>query len=139
MLNFAAPHGLQTGQVVEYKAGSAAIGGLTSGQTYYAINVGSNQIELADSLAQAGAGQAIALDFSQASGTQTFIPITFSINAATQTIVVSVAGGFSLSQQQTGSSSGNTAIAGAVGYQRRSSTPPRRTSRTPRSRRLSST
>jgi len=116
VLTFAAPHGLQTGQPVEYRAGSAAIGGLSSGQRYYVINVGSNQIELASSLAQAGAGQAIALDFSQAAGTQTFIPISFSVSAATRTIVVSVDGGFSLSQQQTNSSSGNLAIAGAVGF-----------------------
>ena len=92
ILDFANPHGLQTGQAVEYTAGSAAIGGLTSGQTYYAIVVGPNQIELAASLADAVAGPALPLDFSKASGTQTFFPIPFSINAATRTIVVSVAG-----------------------------------------------
>ena len=41
------------------------------------------------------------MNFSQATGTQTFIPISFDINAATRTIVVSVAGGFALSQSQT--------------------------------------
>ena len=95
-------------------AGSAAIGGLTSGQTYYAILIGPNQIELADSLANALGGQALALDFSKAGGSQTFLPITFTINAATQTIVVSVAGGVALSRQQTGSFSSNNAIAGAL-------------------------
>jgi hypothetical protein len=114
VLDFAAPHGLQTGQALEYVAGSAAIGGLTSGQTYYAIVIGPNQIELADSLANALAGQALAFDFSKASGSQTFLPVTFSIQAATRTIVVSVAGGVAVSQQQIGSTSSSNAIAGAL-------------------------
>src|SRR5208337_95697 len=114
VLDFAAPHGLLTRQALEYMAGSAAIGGLTSGQTYYAILIGPNQIELADSLANALAGQALALDFSKASGSQTFLPVTFSIHAATNTIVASVAGGVALSRQQTGSFSSNNAIAGAL-------------------------
>ena len=40
--------------------------------------------------------------FSKASGSQTFLPITFSIDAATQTIVVSVAGGVAVSRQEIG-------------------------------------
>src|SRR5208282_5109710 len=114
VLNFAAPHGLQTGQALEYVAGPAAIGGLTSGQTYYAIVIGNNQIELADSLANALGGQALALDFSKASGAQTLLPVTFSIHAATRTIVVSVAGGVAMSNQQIGSTSSSNAIAGAL-------------------------
>ncbi|MGA2700304.1 MAG: hypothetical protein ABSH35_04325 [Isosphaeraceae bacterium] len=114
VLDFANPHGLQTGQALEYVAGSGAIGGLTSGQTYYAIVVDPNRIELANSFANAQAGVALALDFAQASGAQTFVPDTFSIHAATRTIVVSVAGGLAMSNQQIGSTSSSNAIAGAL-------------------------
>ncbi len=114
ILSFTQPHGLETGQAIEYEAGSSPIGGLTSGQTYYAIVLNPNQIELADSFNDAGAGNAIALDFSAASGVQSFVPVTVDINAATRTIVVSVAGGVASAQQQIGSTSGNTAVAGAL-------------------------
>ena len=114
ILSFTQPHGLATGQAIEYEAGSSPIGGLTSGQTYYAIVLNPNQIELAGSFNDAGAGNAIPLDFSSASPTQTFIPITMDVNAATRTIVVSVAGGVASSQQQIGSGSSNTAVAGAL-------------------------
>src|SRR5204862_7597397 len=42
-------HGFQTGDLLRYnKSGSgAAIGGLTPGQNYYAISVGTNELELA--------------------------------------------------------------------------------------------
>jgi hypothetical protein len=114
ILDFAAPHRLQTGQALEYTAGSGAIGGLTGGQTYYAIVVGPNQLELANSFANATAGIALAQDFSQASGTQTFVPSTFSISATTNTIVVSIVPSIALSEQQAGpSTSGNTAVAGS--------------------------
>ena len=131
ILTFAAPHGLQTGQPLEYQAGSAAIGGVTSGKTYYAIVVGSDQIELASSFANAQAGIAIALDFSQASGTQTFLPLTFSINASTTTIIVSVA----RASPCRGNKSGRTPAtqrSPARSALMTSSTRPRPTSRTPR-------
>ena len=115
VLDFPNGHGLATGQTVEYTAGSTPIGGLTSGTKYYAIVVNSNEIELAGSLADARDGTAITLDFSKATGNQVFVPILFGINAATGTLIVSVAGGVALSQQQLNSDKSNNAIAGALG------------------------
>ena len=114
-VNFAAPPGLTTGQPVEYQTAGTAIGGLTSGTTYYAIPVSgnSNEIELASSFANALAGHAISLDYSKASGAQTLRPISTAIEAAAQTVIVSLAGGFAFSFT---SSKSNLGVAGAFSY-----------------------
>ncbi len=112
---FAAPPGLTTGQPVEYEATGNAIGGLTSGTTYYAIPVAGNpdEIELASSFANALAGEAVNLDYSKASGSQTLTPISTDIEAANETTVVSVAGGLAASFTSKGS---NLGLAGAFSY-----------------------
>ena len=94
LLNFAMAHLLHTGEAVVYQTTGNPIGGLVNNGTYYAIAVDANRIELADSYADAVAGKAIGLTLSQASGTQTLSPETVSVNAAEQTIVVSVAGAY---------------------------------------------
>ena len=113
-VDFAAPPGLLPGQAVVYQTTGTAIGGLTSGAEYYAIPVGNpDEIELASSFADALAGQAIRLDYSKASGTQSLLPISTDIEAATQTTVVSLGGGFALSFTSKGS---NLGLAGAFSY-----------------------
>jgi len=67
-------HGHKTGSKVKYTAGSAAIGGLTNGLTYFVIASNSNTLKLATSLANALAGTAIALT-SRGTGTQTLTPV----------------------------------------------------------------
>ncbi len=63
--------GLYTGEAVVYVATSGkAIGGLTSGATYYVMNVSATQIMLADSLDDANDGNPIALT---SSGTGTIL------------------------------------------------------------------
>lgn len=65
-------HRFATGDAVVYHAGAgdSAIGGLADGKTYYVIRLNDLSIKLADSIADALAGQAIeALDASQATGT----------------------------------------------------------------------
>ena len=114
-VDFAAPPGLTTGQPVEYQTSGSPIGGLTSGTTYYAIPVAgnNNEIELASSFANALAGQAIKLDYSNTSGAQTLTPISTAIEAAAETVVVSLAGGFAFSFT---SNKSNLGVAGAFSY-----------------------
>jgi hypothetical protein len=72
---FALPsHGFVTGQAVVYTAGGAAMGGLTSGATYYVIVVDADMIRLASSAANAFDGIALAVDPTAASGAQTLSP-----------------------------------------------------------------
>lgn len=62
-------HGLSTGQRVIYAAGTAAIGGLTAGTTYYVISVTSGTLKLATTQDNAYAGTAIDLtDAGQGTG-----------------------------------------------------------------------
>ena len=64
-----AAHGYTTGDKVTYSSGSGdAIGGLTSGQSYYVIVVDDSTIRLAATSSNAEAGTAIILDISAASG-----------------------------------------------------------------------
>lgn len=67
-------HGHKTGSKVKYTAGSAAVGGLTTGSTYFIIAANSNSLKLATSLANAMAGTAIDLT-SRGAGTQTLTPV----------------------------------------------------------------
>ena len=111
LINFVNPHGLITGQPVEYQTTGNATGGLSNQAIYYAIVTGSNQIELAATYADAISGTAIALDYSKGSGTQTLTPITTDIEAASETIIVSIAGAFAVA---TNPDSSNLGIAGSV-------------------------
>ncbi len=112
LVNFANPHGLSTGQAVEYLTTGSATGGLSNKSILYAIVTGPNQIELAASFADAMAGIAISLDYSKGSGTQTLSPISTDIEAATETIVVSIAGAFAASLNV--DKSENLGLAGSV-------------------------
>ena len=67
-------HGHKTGSKVKYTAGSAAIGGLATGATYFVIAANSNSLKLATSLPNAMAGTAIDLT-SRGAGTQTLTPV----------------------------------------------------------------
>ena len=100
VLAFASPHGLQTGQAVEYGTTGVAIGGLTPGVTYYAIVLDPNHIELADSFADAQAGVALPLDLTRATGTQSLTPPKLDVNAATTTRLMSVAGAYAAAVQK---------------------------------------
>ena len=102
--------GLVTGEPVEYQTSGTAIGGLTKNTTYYAIVEPTGQIELADSYADAVAGKALTLSAVNGNSTQTLIPVTLAVNAADQTVVVSIAGAFAIAIT-TGSS--NTGVAGS--------------------------
>jgi hypothetical protein len=64
-------HGLTTGDSLTYTQGTANIGGLATGNQYYAIVINTNTIKLAVSDANASAGTAIDLT-SQGTGTQQF-------------------------------------------------------------------
>jgi hypothetical protein len=66
-------HGHKTGSKVKYTAASA-VGGLTSGSTYFTIALNSNSLKLATSLPNALAGTAVDLT-STGSGTQTLTPV----------------------------------------------------------------
>ncbi len=102
--------GLATGEPVEYQTSGNAIGGLTKKTTYYAIVETTGQIELADSYADAVAGNALTLSTANGVSAQVLVPVTFAVNAADQTVVVSIAGAFAASIT-TGSS--NTGVAGS--------------------------
>jgi hypothetical protein len=67
-------HGHKTGSRVRYTAGTAAVGGLTNGSTYFVIAANANTIKLATSLDNAMAGNAIDLT-SRGAGTQTLTPL----------------------------------------------------------------
>jgi hypothetical protein len=67
-------HGHKTGSRVRYTAGTAAVGGLTNGTTYFVIALSANTIKLATTLDAAMAGKAIDLT-SKGSGTQTLTPV----------------------------------------------------------------
>ena len=101
---------LSTGEPVEYQTSGSAIGGLTNDTTYYAISLDSDQIELADTYADAVAGKALTLTTNTGDQVQTLIPVTLAVNAADQTVVVSIAGAFA-GRLTTGSS--NTGVAGS--------------------------
>ena len=64
-------HGLTTGDQLTYTQGTANIGGIATGNQYYAIVINTNTIKLAVSEANASAGTAIDLT-SQGTGTQQF-------------------------------------------------------------------
>jgi len=66
-----AAHGLTTGDGLIYTQGTASIGGITNGSTYYAIVVNASTIKLAANETDAGTGTAINLT-SQGTGTQVF-------------------------------------------------------------------
>ncbi len=77
-------HGFVTGEMLTYtNQGSAAIGGLTSGISYYAIVVDANTIQLAATQADAYAGAALSLDGSVAAGDQTLAPSPIALAALT--------------------------------------------------------
>jgi len=80
-------HPLQTGDAIVYTEGTAAIGGLSTGQTYYIIRNSQNTIKLATSYSNAVAGTAINLT-SAGTGTQ-----TFTYNAGRATAVAVMQGG----------------------------------------------
>ena len=61
-------HGLETGDLVRFVEGTAAVGGLTSGNSYYVIDASINNIALASNLSNANAGVAINIT-SQGTGT----------------------------------------------------------------------
>ncbi|HKR58891.1 MAG TPA: hypothetical protein VJS64_04100 [Pyrinomonadaceae bacterium] len=67
-------HGHKTGSKVKYTTGSATVGGLTNGSTYFVITLNSNTLKLATSLANALAGTAIDLT-STGTGSQTLTPV----------------------------------------------------------------
>jgi len=67
-------HGHKTGSKVKYTVASGAIGGLTSGQSYFVIALNSNTLRLALSATNALAGRAIDLT-SRGSGTHTLTPV----------------------------------------------------------------
>ena len=60
-------HGLETGDLVKYIAGTSNAGGLTGGTSYYVIDASINNIALASSLSNANAGVAVNIT-SQGSG-----------------------------------------------------------------------
>jgi hypothetical protein len=64
-------HGFATGEPLIYKAGTAAIGGLTDGATYFCIVASANTFKLATSQENALAGTAVDLT-STGTGTQSF-------------------------------------------------------------------
>ena len=61
VITFTVPHKLATGQSIVYTTAGTAIGGLTSGTTYYVIKVDDNKIRLAANPMNADKGTAIAL------------------------------------------------------------------------------
>ncbi|MEM0925385.1 MAG: hypothetical protein AAGJ83_05055, partial [Planctomycetota bacterium] len=63
-------HGFETGDEVVYRAGegNTAIGGLTSGDSYFVIRVSQTEFQLADTVADAHAGSAKPIDGSLATG-----------------------------------------------------------------------
>src|SRR5207245_6042093 len=62
VLDLGGDTGLRTGDAVKYDAhGGSAIGGLTSGNTYYVVELGDGKFQLAASVKDAHAGKAILL------------------------------------------------------------------------------
>lgn len=77
-------HPLQTGDSIVYTAGTSAIGGLLTGQTYYIIRHSKTQLKLATSSTNALAGTSINLT-TAGTGTQTF---TYTAGQATAVAVI---------------------------------------------------
>lgn len=69
-----ASHGHNTGSRVRYLAGTAPVGGLTNGTTYFVIASTAGTLKLATTLANALAGTPIDLT-STGTGTQTLVPV----------------------------------------------------------------
>jgi hypothetical protein len=67
-------HGHKTGSKVKYTSASGAVGGLTSGSTYFTIALNSNSLKLATSLENALAGTAVDLT-STGTGNQMLTPV----------------------------------------------------------------
>jgi hypothetical protein len=65
-----APHGFATGDPVTYRAAGGAIGGLTSGVTYYAIVLDASTVQLAATPEAALAGTPLPIDFNTGSAGQ---------------------------------------------------------------------
>src|SRR5262249_38715531 len=95
-------HNLVTGQAIEYATTGNVIGGLSNHTTYYAIVVNANQIELADSVEHAFAGEALSLQVGAGTGTQT-------LTASSAILAVSAAAALSAA----GALGAGVAIAGA--------------------------
>jgi hypothetical protein len=75
-IQFAAPHGLETGDAVLYRDGGGNdISGLTDGTIYFVIKVNDTTIKLATSLAQAMAGHPISLNGPGSGENQSFTPL----------------------------------------------------------------
>ena len=90
-ITFATPHGLNTGdQVIYSNGGGTSVAGLTDATTYYVIRVDAHTIKLAATLADAAAGNAIALTAAGSGASHTLtpangVPLTF--NPATAVIL----------------------------------------------------
>ena len=83
---FAQPHGFTDGQVLDYLVGTsdgAAIGGLTSGESYYAITDGATRIKLAtaDAAAQSLTGETRMID------EVTYYVIDLALTGSTETVL----------------------------------------------------
>jgi hypothetical protein len=87
-INLSGPSGLNTGDAVVYDDGGGSdIGGLTNGQTYYAIvdPNNPNQLQLAATAPDATAGNALALTSTGSSSSQAIHPMTLGTASATFT------------------------------------------------------
>jgi hypothetical protein len=103
-------HGLVTGQAVVYSSGGgSAVGGLTSGSTYFIIKRDSSIVRLASSAANATAGTAVNLTSTPVSGTHT-LTVT-ALNLSTDTITIP-GHGFLQGELIQYDSQGQTAITG---------------------------
>jgi hypothetical protein len=110
--------GFLTGQPVLYRTSGVAIGGLTSGQTYFAIVTGTSTIQLATSAANAANGVFITLNPSGATGLQLIgaagaslpfvIPQSSSVDGTTNTINFPTQHGFSTGDTVTYRSTGKS-------------------------------
>ena len=91
-------HNLRTGDAIVYEnGGGASIGGLTDGNTYYVIVLKDNRVELAASLEDASAGNAVTLT-SDGTSSQKLIDHTSTFRA----------------EAVAGASGGDTGVAGSV-------------------------
>ena len=102
------PINFQTGAPVIYQTGGTPIGGLENGATYYVIANPTNgdEIQLALTPEDAAAGTAIALDASQATGSQSLVAPSLIVGATTPV--------FDLAFAEAGSGGSSFGIAGAI-------------------------
>jgi hypothetical protein len=116
-INLGYTHGFTTGQKVVYgKGGGVSIGGLSDGQSYFVIVVDTTRIQLADNPSDASAGKPLALDASEARGTQHGLGAAITpfqiVDAALDTINLGRIHGMATGQALVYRSEGGTSIGG---------------------------